>query len=72
MSNWTAESQFNIDAKEKEMIKKKQQNVLDNIYKTGLPDREQLVDTIVALRVDKNAYEEENRLLKVSCAKLKK
>ena len=24
MSNWTAESQFNIDAKEKEMIKKKQ------------------------------------------------
>ena len=72
MSNWTAESQFNIDAKEKEMIKKKQQNVLDNIYKTGLPDREQLVDTIVALRVDKNAYEEENRLLKVNCAKLKK
>jgi len=46
--------------------------VLDEIYRTGLPDREQLVDTIVALRQDKNAYEEENRLLKVSCARLKK
>ena len=50
MSHWTAESQFNVEAREKEMLKKKQSSVLDDIYKTGLPDREQLVDTIVALR----------------------
>ena len=50
LSAWTAESQFNIDAKEKEMAKKKQSSILDNIHRTGLPDREQLVDTIVALR----------------------
>lgn len=41
LSSWTAESQFNnLDAKEKDMIRKKQQNVLDQIYRTGLPDRE--------------------------------
>lgn len=42
------------------------------MFRTGLPDREQLVDTIVALRQDKNGQEEQIRLLKVSCARLKK
>lgn len=72
ISNWTDESKFNIDAKERETLKKKQMQILDNIHRTGLPDREQLVDTIVALRVEKNHSDEENRLLKTSCARLKK
>jgi len=46
--------------------------VLDDIYKTNLPDREALVDTIVTLRQDKNHNEEEIRLLKVNNARLKK
>lgn len=50
LSNWTSESTFNVDLKEKEALKRKQKSVLDDIYRTGLPDRENLVDTIVALR----------------------
>ena len=46
--------------------------MLSDVFRTGLPDREQLVDTIVALRQDKNGQEEQIRLLKVSCARLKK
>jgi len=37
-----------------------------------LPDREQLVDTIIALRQEKNLNEEEIRLLKVAYARIKK
>ena len=71
ISNWTGESQFNVGAAE--MLKKKHQSkVLGDIYRTGLPDREQLVDTIVVLRQEKNMFEEEIRLLKVTCAKLKR
>ena len=40
MSSWTGESQFNVDTKEREQVKRKQQKVLDDIYRTGLPDRE--------------------------------
>ena len=72
LSTWTAESQYNIDAKEKEILKRKRQTILSEITRTGLPDREQLIDTIVALRVEKNHHEEETRMLKVSCARLKK
>ena len=73
LSNWTGgDSQFNYDIKEREMLKKKQQKVLSDIHKTGLPDREELVDTIVNLRLEKNLHEEEIRLMKVTCARLKK
>ena len=54
------------------MLKKRKQKVVDDIHATSLPDREQLVDTIVLLRQQKNLNEEENRMLKVACARLKK
>ena len=72
ISNWTGESQFNVETKEREQVKRKQQSVLDDIHRTGLPDREQLVDTIIALRQEKNLNEEEIRLLKVAYARIKK
>ena len=58
MSAWTGESIFNVDAKEKETIKRKQQTILDEIYKAGMPDREELLDTIMHLRQEKNVREE--------------
>ena len=71
LSNWTGgESQFIVDTKE--IIKKKSEKVLSDIFRTGLPDREALVDTIVTLRQEKNLHEEEMRLLKVGNARLKK
>ena len=50
MSAWTGESIFNINDKEKEEIKKRKKDVLDAIYKVGLPDREELIDTVIGLR----------------------
>ena len=58
--------------KEKEQAKKKQHQNLSEVFRSGMPDREELVDTIVALRTEKNYHDEEMRLLKVSCARLKK
>ena len=54
------------------MLKKKAGKNLDDIYRTGLPDRESLVDTIVVLRQQINHFEEDNRILKVNNARLKK
>lgn len=71
LSSWTGgESQFHVD--QKEVVKKKSEKVLSDIYRTGLPDREALVDTIVTLRQEKNFNEEDIRLLKVNNARLKK
>ena len=70
LSSWTGESQFNVD--QREVSKKKQEKVLSDIFRSGLPDREALVDTIVTLRQEKNHFEEEIRLLKVNNARLKK
>lgn len=50
MSAWTGESIFNINDREREEIKKRKKKVLDEIYKVGLPDREELIDTIIGLR----------------------
>ena len=37
-----------------------------------MPDREEMADTIIALRQTKNTQEEQIRLLKVTCARLQK
>ena len=49
LSSWTGESVFNLKTKET-LAKKKRQNNIDEIYKAGMPDREEMVDTIIALR----------------------
>jgi len=46
--------------------------VLDKIWKTGLPDREEMLETIMTLRQEKNIHEEQIRLLKTNTARLKK
>ena len=54
ISSWTGESIFNINKKEKELLKKKRQNTLDEVYKAKMPDKEEMQDTIIALRQAKN------------------
>ena len=71
LSAWTGESVFNVKTQET-ISKKKRQNTVDEIYKTGMPDREEMVDTIINLRQAKNCYEDQIRILKVTCARLQK
>ena len=71
MSSWTGESVFNV--KTTNALKKKQrQNYVDESYKKSMPDKEEMVDTIIALRQTKNIQEEQVRILKVTVAKLQK
>lgn len=53
LSAWTGESVFNVKTQET-ISKKKRQNTLDEIYKSGMPDREEMLDTIISLRQTKN------------------
>ena len=69
LSAWTGESVFNVKTQET-ISKKKRQNTLDEIYKSGMPDREEMLDTIISLRQTKNTQEDQIRILKVTCARL--
>ena len=46
--------------------------MVDHIYTANMADREELVETIVGLRQEKNIQKEQVRLLKTTVARLKK
>ena len=73
MSSWTGDSLINIQKQGKvERIKGQKSKIIDDLQSVTLPDRETLLDTIVNLRQQKNVYEEQLQLFKVSNARYKK
>lgn len=68
MSAWTSD-EVNLNNKE---VKHGAKRLIDKILKVNEPDREEMVETIITLRQQKNIHEEQIKLLKTTVFRMKK